>query len=304
MGRDDPEEENPAKKTGAPDAVKRWSYNSDELFWAASPMVDTLAPGFYGIGQSSGIGTYLAKKRIATDDLMRLPDSASDGVISEFDKFWSLKDKFKSRGFLHKRGILLWGPPGSGKTASLMLMSQDIITKQNGIVVQLDHPTMASLGLSLLRKVEPNRPVVALLEDLDALVDTYGENQYLSLLDGETQIDGIVYIATTNYPEKLDKRFVDRPSRFDTVRWIGMPSPAARRIYLSTKEPTLTETQLDRWIDKTEGFSIAHLRELVILVQCFGETLEYAIERLENMRMKPPNSGDAPDKLPFGFGSK
>ena len=279
--------------------IKRWSY-SDDLFWGAHQTVDTLDPGFYGIMQMPGIGTVLNKKNIVTDNLIRLPDSASESVIKEFDKFWGLHDKFKNRGFLHKRGILLWGPPGSGKTASLMLMSNEII-KQNGIVIQLENPDLAASGLSLLRKIEPDRPVVALLEDIDALVNRYGENQYLALLDGETQVDKIVYIATTNYPEKLDKRFVDRPSRFDTIRWIGMPTPPARYMYLSVKEPSLTKKELEVWVNMTEGFSVAHLRELVILVQCFGETLENSIARLETMRMKPPSSEDSPDKQPLGF---
>ena len=96
---------------------------------------------------------------------------------------------------------------------------------------------------------------------------------------------------------------MDRPSRFDTVRFIGMPTAAARRTYLKAKEPTLTDSNLDLWVDNTEGFSIAHLRELVILVQCFERPLEEAIERLESMRIKP-SSEDSPDKVPFGFGQQ
>ena len=198
---------------------------------------------------------------------------------------------------------MLWGPAGSGKTTSLMLMSNDIV-ENNGIVVQIDNPHMAAMGLELIRKIDPDRPIVALMEDIDALIERNGENAYLSLLDGETQINGVVYIATTNYPERLDKRFVDRPSRFDTIRYIGMPTTPARRLYLSTKEPSLSSEELETWVKKSEGFSIAHLRELVILVQCFGRTLNDAIERLESMRVKPPKSDDSPDKTPFGFKTK
>ncbi len=189
----------------------------------------------------------------------------------------------------------------SGKTTSLMLMSQSIIENQQGIVVQIDHPGMAATCLSFIRKIEPERPIVAIMEDLDALIQHYGEDQYLALLDGETQINKICYIATCNYPERLDKRFVDRPSRFDTIEYIGMPSAAARRVYLKAKEPSLSDAELSEWVGKTDGFSVAHLRELVILVQCFGRPLNKAVEQLDSMRIRPPDSEKSPDRPAFGI---
>lgn len=279
--------------------VRRWSYNGD-THWPASETTDRLDAGFYRFDHQPNIGPCVIRSSISVDNLIRLPDTAAAEVLSEFAQFWTLRERFAARGFLHKRGILLWGPPGSGKTSSLMQMAADIIAQHEGIVCQIENAALAGACLQQIRKIEPDRPIVALIEDLDALVNRHGENEYLSLLDGEAQVDRIVFVATTNYPERLDKRFVDRPSRFDTVRWIGMPTAAARRVYLQAKEPSLQDDELQTWVRETDGFSVAHLRELVILVKCFGRSLDQAIARLERMRVKP-DSEQAPDRPSFGI---
>lgn len=280
--------------------VRRWA-RSDDIFWQASETIERLEPAFYKFTDVPNIGPALLRSSISTDGLIHVPDTVGERVLAEFETFWGLRERFQSRGFLHKRGIMLWGPPGSGKTCSLMLMSDQIINKHGGIVCLIEHPLLAAACLQMIRKIEPDRPIVALMEDLDALIQRHGENAFLALLDGETQVDRICYIATTNYPERLDRRFVDRPSRFDTVEFIGMPTSAARRVYLQAKEPTLRGAELDDWTGATDGFSIAHLRELIILVRCFEQPLPKAIERLEKMRLRPPSSDKAPDRAAFGF---
>jgi Cdc6-like AAA superfamily ATPase len=277
---------------------RRWS-QSDETFWAASDTVETLSAGFYKCVEIHNIGSALLKFSIPIDNLIKFPDSVMDEILEEFTTFLSLKPRFEERGFLFKRGMLFWGPPGSGKTALIMLIAHELI-ERNGIIIQIENPSLAANCLSMLRKIEPNRPVVAIMEDLDSLIERYGESSFLSLLDGETQVDNIIYVATTNYPEKLDKRLVDRPSRFDTVKFIGMPNSASRRVYLEAKEPSLSERDINEWVYASEGFSIAHLRELIILVKCYGHSLSAGVKRLRAMSIKP-SSEDSPHRMKMGI---
>jgi len=262
------------------------------------PATRTLAqlpPGVYNI--AIGVSQYyFSPQNVVTDNLLRLPDSRSEEVIAEIEKFWKLKDKFKRYGIMHKRGFLLYGPPGSGKTSTVEIVSQTLV-KSGGLVIlgNSASPQVLSLLLGHLRGIEPDRPIVVLLEDIDTIIHRYGESETLALLDGETSIDNVVFLATTNYPEHLDGRVINRPSRFDRVVKIGMPTPEARLMYLKARG---VEGDLDRWVELSKDFSIAHLKELVIGVCVFGEDLEEVVARLRSMA-KTPKSDDPKGSVGF-----
>jgi SpoVK/Ycf46/Vps4 family AAA+-type ATPase len=269
-------------------------------FFPCDEAVKTLAPGQYEVQHSQSSGFFFQRKEATFDELMRLPDSASEEMIKNIQTFWTKEEHFRSFGFLWKRGILLWGPAGSGKTSTLQLISQNIV-EMGGISVYVTHPSVCAQGLAIFRRIEPDRPCVVMLEDLDAMISNHGEHDVLALLDGELQIDNVVFIATTNYPERLDKRIVNRPSRFDIVKLIGMPNRDAREMYLSKKNKRLVDhpQELAQWVKESEGFSIAHLKELIVSVEVFEVTLNHAIKRLRKMMDHPPKSTD-PDTSKIG----
>lgn len=277
----------------------RWA-RSDNLHWGVQDSTDSLECGMYDGHHSSAIGYYLEKKTNQTDGLIHLPDSASDAVLREISEFADLKDEFVKRKMIYKRGIFLWGPPGSGKTSTIAQLVDIVIKKMNGIAFLVDHPNISSECLKLIRKIEPNRQIIALMEDLDSLVDSYGESKYLSLLDGEDQVNNIIFVATTNYPERMDKRFIDRPSRFDSIIKVGMPTPEARYVYLKAKEPSFTEQELKRYVGLSEGFSIAHLREFIILTRVFKRDIDWAAKKLSAMIDSNLHSSDS-GKSKIGF---
>jgi len=286
-----PEEEDPHKTKDA----SMWAVNGVTYF-PCDEAVKELAPAQYEICYGPQSGYFFKQTNAMTDELINLPDSASEEVIKNIETFWSKEEHFRSFGFLWKRGILLWGPPGSGKTCTLQWVSEKII-KRGGIAVYVNHPAHTAQGLSIMRRIEPDRPIIVMMEDLDALIVQYGEQDVLALLDGELQIDNVVFIATTNYPERLDKRIVNRPSRFDIVKFIAMPNEDARRVYLTTKNKRLmapdAKEELDRWVAGTEGFSIAHLKELIVSVEVFEVDLNFALKRLQKMIDTIPRSTDA-----------
>ena len=276
---------------------RAWAMH-DDVFWQAPKTIKKLASGLYEIISLPNIGPCLKQKPFNTDELIVPPDDTIPKIIEEFKMFWTKKEEFTKRGLLYKRGFILWGPPGGGKTSLLSLLTKTLIKDYNGIVVDGEHPDLTAIGLRILRKIEPVRPIILMLEDLDSLLERYGENDFLSLLDGEDQTDNIVTIATTNYPSRLDKRIINRPSRFDKVIKIGMPNEATRRMYLQAKEKSLEGEELEKWVKMSEDFSLAHLKEMIVAVKCLGQPLKEVTERLKKMKVT------LKDEDTFGIGFK
>ena len=284
--------------------LSRWGIVDDKHYGVSSSS-SKLNAGLYTCRYSDNIGYFLQKQKINIDELLQLPDNASEEVIAEIEHFSEMKDKFVDYGFLYKRGVMLWGPPGSGKTSTIQLLINLFVNKMDGIVIQVQDPGSASEAMNMVRRIEPTRQILAIMEDIDSLVQDHGESGFLSLLDGENQINNVVFVATTNYPQRLDKRFKNRPSRFDTIKYIGMPSAKAREAYLLAKISDVTDEELAEYVQKSEGYSVAHLKELVILTKCFEYSISDAIERLDDMVKRMPTSDSPPDKKSkFGFSSE
>jgi len=192
-------------------------------------------------------------------------------------------------------------------TSTLQILISKII-KKGGLALFCNNPSMTVTGLQMLRTVEPDRPVLVVMEDIDALIRDHGESNILALLDGEIQIDNVTFIATTNYPERLDARIKNRPSRFDIVKKIGMPNSKAREVYLKAKHPKFKMLAKDEatdelllWVESTDKFSVAHIKELIILTEIFETPFDEAVTKLNLMLNGNISSDDYKERGDFGF---
>ena len=270
-------------------SLTQWAVCGPHTYKPVSTTFPKLQSGVYSVAVSQYHGIIYVKKNVCVDDLLRFPDSLSDKILNEITTFWGKGKNFQEHGFLHRRGYLLHGPAGSGKTCLVQQIIADIV-KADGLVFQCsNHPAVFNDGLSQFRKVEPDRPIVCLFEDIDAIVEEHGEDEILTLLDGENQIDRVLNIATTNYPEKLDRRLVARPRRFDRVVEVGMPSAAVRKMYFQ-KKLNVSDAEVDKWVLASDGFSFAACAELVISVCCFEKKFEDAVKDLKEMMTAVLNS--------------
>ena len=264
-----------------------WQAHSDGSFSPSTPTALQIPAASYQCDADQSGNIFFVPKDVVTDDLVLMPTMEATEILKDIEGFWQRKDVFHDCGFLWKRGILLYGPAGSGKTTCVNLLAHQIINA-SGIVVYMQNPSVDIDALKLLRATESDLPILYIMEDIDSAIAEWGEKLILSLLDGDAQVDNIVFVATTNYPEDLPDRITDRPSRFDVIRKIEYPDEDSRLSFLSVKNARLTAdenaAELRKWLDGTEGYTYSHIKEVIILVECLGNTLEYALHHMDNMR--------------------
>lgn len=262
-----------------------------DAFLPCGNTVKKLKAGTYKIFRTEhGLPVY-EPSPIKSDEWLTFRNDLITDVLDEVNKFWERREVFEKYGYMQRRGYMFYGPPGTGKTVLLKQITQKIV-QSGGIVFICDtHPDIVQNGLKYFSRIEPNRNIVCLFEDIDAIIDRYGDSHLLTLLDGEDSIDHVLNIATTNYPEKLDKRLIGRPRRFDRVVKINYPEPEMR-LYYFTQKLKVSDNEAKKWVDATDCFTFAAMTELVISVKCLGNPFDQSVKRIRNLLDLKPSSSD------------
>jgi len=278
----------------------QWSVLKNEEYAAAYPTISAIPSGLYEIAWNDAISAHTLKKQpIIVDELYELPSPELKSILDDIESFWDRREIYKQYNFVHKRGILLYGDPGCGKSGIIQLCVKKLIDRE-GIIINLkeeDDVKAFSEFIPAIRKIEPHRPLIVILEDIDSLAgeDRYSTTKLLNILDGIKQIENVVYIATTNYPEKLQERITNRPSRFDRRYEVAMPSREIREAYINSKlnAADLERIEIKDWLDLTDGMSLSHLKELIISVIVLDKSFKESIQNLSDLKKKPKISSSS-----------
>ena len=277
-----PAPDSPEEKKKDEANFRQWALGGNGRYTPVGASTPNLPSGVYEPFATPG-SWGLEELNISSDEIYELPDMATNVVLDEIERFWNNEDRYRKHNLLYKRGVILYGPPGSGKSVAVKLLIKRLI-ERNGIVIVVHNVPLAIMCLKALKRIEPKRNIICVFEDIDEILQSNGEAVVLSMLDGEHNVDRVLNVATTNYADRLGARIVNRPSRFDRRVKVDMPGEAARRAYIqSTTGNTLTTETVDQWVADTDQMSIAHLRELVAAVFCLDQSYEEVVNRLKEM---------------------
>jgi ATPase family associated with various cellular activities (AAA) len=192
-------------------------------------------------------------------------------IRQDLEQFFAAHATYEAYGIPWKRGVLFVGPPGNGKTHAVKAIINAL--KQPCLYVKslrTDMGTEEHNIHSVFERARRSAPCILVLEDLDSLLNAQNRSYFLNELDGFATNVGIVVVATTNHPERLDPAILDRPSRFDRKYPFDLPELAERTAYIELWNHSLTPSlQISQEVCATlsaltEGFSFAYLKELFL----------------------------------------
>ncbi len=199
-------------------------------------------------------------------DEMILVPALRERVVTEILPFFTapIAELYRTLNVPHRRGVLLHGPPGNGKTSLIRLIGARL--PQVGAMLLRPDATFDSDDLQLvIDRWKKTAPAMLVIEDLNWLLKQVNVSTFLNLIDGlETSTTGgLLLIATTNYPEQLDWAINNRPGRFDVVIEMPCPDDAIRRQFFERKLPAAGADALNSAVAKTDGLSFSHLQEIL-----------------------------------------
>jgi hypothetical protein len=225
----------------------------------------------------------------ATFDNLVLREGRKEELRADLEQFFAARETYETYNIPWKRGILLVGPAGNGKThaikAIINTIGQPCLYVKS---VRAEHRTDEDNIRAVFERARKTAPCILVLEDLDSLLTSQNRSFFLNELDGFAANSGIVTLATTNHPERLDPSILDRPSRFDRKYPFDLPEQPERMAYIALWNTTLQETlrisdaAILQLSEATEDFSFAYLKELFLsaMMRWIGRPQQRTMEQV------------------------
>src|SRR6056297_3411395 len=220
------------------------------------------------------------KKRISFDQVAGLDEEKEE--MTEIVDFLKDHKKFTKLGARIPKGVLMIGPPGTGKTYLSKAVAGEagvpFFSVSGSDFVEMFVGVGASRVRDLFEQAKKNAPCIIFIDEIDAVGRKRGAglggghdereqtlNQLLVEMDGFGDHEGIIIIAATNRPDILDPALL-RPGRFDRQVSVGIPDIRGREAILkihSKNKPLDEDVNLKVLARRTPGFTPADLENLL-----------------------------------------
>ena len=199
-------------------------------------------------------------------------------LIEDVQGFFDNKNLYKSLAVPWKRGLILHGVPGNGKTISLKALINALSARADPVpslyVKSFDACQGPKYSIrSIFSHARVMAPCLLIFEDLDSLVTDKTRSYFLNEVDGLESNDGILMIGSTNHLNSLDPAISKRPSRFDRKYHFKIPNEEERVAYCRFWRKKLVGSHLVDFPEElcgviaklSDGFSFAYMKELFVI---------------------------------------
>jgi transitional endoplasmic reticulum ATPase len=247
------------------EAISEWSSELHDEIWV------------FNHGMWTKNSELFAAIRDASWDDVILDENMKNTIVKDVVGFFDAKDAYKRFGVPWKRGIILHGPPGNGKTITIKAVVKSLADRPQPVsslyvksFITYEGP---EFGIQqIFSKARECAPCLLVLEDLDSLVTDAVRSYFLNEVDGLESNDGILIIGSTNHLDKLDPAIVKRPSRFDRKYAFRPPVEHERQLYArywqrkiaDVPEVTMADEDIVPVAACTQDFTFAYLKEAFI----------------------------------------
>jgi transitional endoplasmic reticulum ATPase len=226
-------------------------------------------------------------------------EEVKNELIKKLDWPQKYGEKFAQLGMKASSGILMYGPPGCGKT----MLAKASATECEANFISVKGPELLTMWFGeseanvrdLFDKARQAAPCILFFDEIDSIAKARGGslgdaggasdrviNQLLTEMDGVQAKKGVFIVGATNRPELLDKA-ICRPGRLDAMVYVPLPDLPGRKATFKAimrKTPLNEDVNFDLLAEKFEGFSGADIQEFCNRAMFFA--LEESITRTEN----------------------
>jgi cell division protease FtsH len=263
-------------------ALIPWIFIFALFYFASRKLSERFSQGgsLFGFSKSKARRYSKGTMNLTFDDVAGLENAKAD--LREITAYLKSPDRYRKLGAKIPRGILLMGPPGTGKTmlAKAMAGEADVpfFSISGSEFVEMFVGVGAARVRDMFTDAKKNSPSIIFIDEIDSVGRARGTglggghdereqtlNQILSEMDGFSAHEAVVVLAATNRPDVLDPALL-RPGRFDRKVVLDLPDKKARLSILkihSRDVPLSSDVDLERLASLTVGFSGADLENLV-----------------------------------------
>jgi transitional endoplasmic reticulum ATPase len=247
-------------------------------------------PGIFSIA-TQGNSLVLLRTEFVNDKILETLVHTKD-VTDKIDCFFRNLHVYKEEGIeIPKRGILLYGPPGGGKTTIINKVANEYAKdNKTAVVVWTTDKFESHTVKDFIKRFDYTgvEKLILIVEDIGGTeieqARMRSDSSLLSLLDNKEKTFRIpvLILATTNYPENFMGNLTNRPERFDDKIKLSAPNADAREALLKFFGKGREDEEAVKLLrsKKAEGFTPAHIKEVIIRSRIYEKSMVQVINEM------------------------